>query len=372
LGIAWLGVEGSSLLLNRLKQEGSEAVWSASARTLSGWGLRERAIRRYESGRREFDTAKARAMLEKLQQWFVPYGSSLYPAELTHLDSPPAGLFVRGGRETLERVMGIPRMTVVGTRKASMEGVQAAKSFSAALCGRGVAVLSGMALGIDGHAHASVLDRGGLTVAVLGCGADVVYPPRHRWLYSKIVNSGLVVTEFPPHSQAMRWTFPQRNRVLAALGDAVLVVEGGNTSGALQTARWALDLGRPVFAVPASIFRSSGEGCNSLIYDGARPALDPDILVEDFLRCTRMERGGRVSSEPVRVAIGEQGGIPGVASVTEAHTRVLEALKEGPVSIDGLVRVIGLSVREVSSALGELEIDGAVVRAGPGLFLRAP
>lgn len=263
-------------------------------------------------------------------------------------------------------------MTVVGTRKATMEGVEAAKAFSAELCDRGIAVLSGMALGIDGQAHAAVLDRGGLTVAVLGCGADVIYPPRHRWLYNRIVSHGLIVSEFPPHSQAMRWTFPQRNRLLAALGDAVLVVEAGNTSGALQTTRWALDLGRPVFAVPASIFRSSGEGCNSLIYDGARPALDPDILVEDFLGCTRMERGGRVSRESTRVAIGEQRGIPGVASATGPGARVLEALREGPASIDGLVTVTGLSVREVSSALGELEIDGAVVRAGTGLFLRPP
>ncbi len=166
-------------------------------------------------------------------------------------------------------------MTIVGTRRATPYGLRATEAFASAFAAAGVAVVSGMALGIDGRAHQAALDAGGLTVAVLGCGADVVYPQRHRGLYESISEDGVVLSELPPGTPPARWTFPHRNRLLAALGDAVLVTEGSRTSGALQTAGWALELGRPVFAVPGPIAMDCHEGCNRLLYDGAGPALDP-------------------------------------------------------------------------------------------------
>jgi DNA processing protein len=200
----------------------------------------------------------------------------------------------------------------------------------------------------------------------------LAYPSRHRWLYDRIVKAGIVVSELPPGTHPTKWTFPHRNRLLAALGDAVLVVEGSNKSGALQTARWALDLGKTVFSVPGSIFKETSEGCNSLIYTGATPALRPEDMVEDFIWATRMERGERGPSGHVRVATGEQMHIQGLADVGGNSARVFAALKSGPSTVDGLARATSLSVREVSSALGELELRGAVSRAGPGMFLRAP
>jgi DNA processing protein len=199
-----------------------------------------------------------------------------------------------------------------------------------------------------------------------------VYPARHRWLYDKIVDTGLVISELPPGSHPTKWTFPHRNRLLAALGDAVLVVEGCNTSGALQTAKWALELGRHVFSVPGSIFRESSEGCNSLIYDGASPALRADLLVEDFLKATSIVRGGRGIVQPARAAVGEQMELGGIAASGGVDPRILLALKNGPRSVDALVSLTGLSVREVGASLGRLEMRGEVTHAGTGLFLRAP
>jgi DNA processing protein len=181
-----------------------------------------------------------------------------------------------------------------------------------------------------------------------------------------------VVSELPPGTHPTKWTFPRRNRLLAAWGDAVLVVEGSNSSGALQTAKWGADLGKTVYCVPGSIFSEASEGCNSLIHDGASSALRPDVLVEEFLDATRMERGERAATMPVRIATGEQmrlGGLTGTGAVTD---RVLEALGRGPQSVDGLVTMTGLSAREVSGCLGELEVCGEVSRPGSGMFLRAP
>jgi DNA processing protein len=372
LGLAWLGASGSTLLLRWLAELGAQAIWGASRHTLLRWGMGQGAVRVFLEAKQRFDIAEARTALSRTRQHFIPFGSPLYPAELSQLESPPAGLFVRGSLEVLDRLTRIPRITVVGTRRATSEGLTATEGFAAALSRRGIAVVSGMALGVDGRAHRAALEGGGSTVAILGCGADVVYPPRHQWLYDKILRAGVVASELPPGSHPTKWTFPHRNRLLAALGDAVLVVEGSNTSGSLQTARWALELGRQVFTVPGSIFNEASEGCNALISDGAFPALRPETLVEDFLRVTRMERGERGVSDPSRVAIGEQMPLPAATLVHGPRLRVLEVLGSGPKSVDGLVTLTGLSVREVNAALGELEIHGVVCRAGPGMFLRGP
>jgi DNA processing protein len=246
-----------------------------------------------------------------------------------------------------------------------------AEAFARAFAVRGVTVVSGMAIGIDAQVHRSTLDGGGLTVAILGCGADVVYPRSHRWLYDRISERGIVASELPPGARPTRWTFPYRNRLLAALGDAVLVVQGSNKSGALQTAKWALELGRPVFSIPGTIMRRESEGCNTLLYEGAVPALDPEVTVEDFLLQTRIERGKRA------VPGGDLGANPGhdpelAAGPEDSRQRqVLDAVGRGPMTADRLARLTGLSVREVGAALGGLEAAGRVIRGGPGTYLRA-
>jgi DNA processing protein len=373
LGLAWLGVSGGHSVLRLVRQKGAEAVWGASRRCLMEWGATASLIVALERQRKVFDPAEADSILGRAGLRFVPYGASQYPPELGHLDLPPAGLFVRGADEAFERLVSGPRVTIVGTRRASAEGLRATESFASAFCARGVVVVSGMALGVDGRAHQAALASRGVTAAVLGCGADVVYPRRHGWLYRQITKNGIVMSELPPGTAPTQWTFPHRNRLLAALGDAALVIEGSVTSGAIQTANWALALGRPVFSVPGSIFIDGHAGCNKLLYDGAGVAIGPQVTVEDFLLQTRIERGQRLEYES-GVSTASEGGSPvNPACVGGARgTRVLEALESGPSVADGLVARTGLAVRELNATLAELELAGLVKRAGPGIYVRAP
>ena len=373
LGLAWQGLSATHRLLGLLASEGAGALWRASRARLVSLRVAGPAIAALEDARRCFDLKDAEALLRRAGLRFVPFGCSRYPKELLHLSLPPAGLFVLGAPEALDRLVCIPRVSIVGTRKASGEGLRATEAFTRAFIARDVAVISGMALGVDGRAHQTALEQGGLTVAVLGCGADVVYPPRHRWLYEKIARHGVVMSELPPGTSPARWTFPHRNRLLAALGDGVVVVEGAKTSGALQTADWALHLGRPVFSVPGSIFAESHTGCNLLLHQGAAPAVEPHITVEDFLTQTRIERGRRLENEsPPSVDRGEdRSAVPACAGGTRGRS-VLEALEAGPSTIDGLMIQTGLSARELGVAFAELELAGLVERAGPGVYIRAP
>jgi DNA processing protein len=373
LGLAWQGLSGCHRLLGLLAEYSPEEIWRATRRRLTEMGVAGSVAAALEQARRCFDVHDAEVLLGRAGSRFVPFGSIWYPPELKHLSLPPAGLFVVGKDEALERSVYVPRVTIVGTRRASGEGLRATEAFSATFTAKGIAVVSGMALGVDGRAHQATLDKEGLTIAVLGCGTDVVYPPRHLRLHQRIAERGLLVSELPPGSGPARWTFPHRNRLLAALGDGVLVIEASKTSGALQTAGWALELGRQVFSVPGSIFLEGYSGCNLLLQQGATPAVEPDAVVEDFLTQTRIERGERRETRACLPAGSAKG--PGTAADPVAGTRanrILEALTAGPISMDGLVCLTGLSARELGAGVAELELDGLVKRTGPGIYIRAP
>lgn len=374
LGLAWMSESGCHSLLRLLVREGPEAIWQASSGRLSEWGLTPRAVARYREKRRSFFLEEALGRMTSLGMEFAPFGSQLYPRELGQLVYPPAGLFFYGERETLERLTGCLRVTIVGTRRATAYGLRAADAFASEFARQGIAVVSGMALGIDTQAHKAALEADGLTVAVLGCGADVVYPRRHRSVYERIVRSGIVLSELPPGVGPARWTFPHRNRLLAALGDATVVVEASCASGALQTVDHALELGRPVFSIPGSIYADGHEGCNTLLYQGAFPALDPCVTVEDFLYLTRMERQGRRPARTLRSLDGGARGIGGGLNEVQDPrlAGILEFLVSAPCSVETLMVEKGLTVREAMAALGELESGGLVMRGGPGLYIRAP
>jgi len=376
LGLAWLSDSGCHSVLRLLARQGPEDLWNASTRSLVRLGMTPGAAARFGEKRRRFVFEQAAAVLERKEIRFVPYGSHLYPQELSHLSLPPAGLFVRAHEDALERFLCVPRVTIVGTRKATFYGSRVAEAFASAFAAEGVAVVSGMALGIDACAHEATLRAGDLTVAVLGCGVDVVYPRRHASLYRKIGTTGVVASELPPGTPPSRWTFPHRNRLLAALGDAVLVVEASRTSGALQTADWALELGRPVFSVPGPVLAAGHEGCNMLLYNGACPAVEPSTTVEDFIFVTRMERGERRRVrrlKEVEARAGGRGTRSESSELLDGRKRsILDALQSEACSVDDLMERTGLPVRELTAALAELELMGRTARAGPGLHIRAP
>ena len=213
----------------------------------------------------------------------VTWKDAGYPPALWHLTDPPPVLFLRGKPELLRR----DAVTVVGARQATSRSRDIAERLGRALSQAGVSVISGMAVGVDGAAHGGALDAGD-TVAVLGTGADIAYPRSHYKLFRRIIDRGLIVSEFLPGTPALPHHFPRRNRILAALARMTVVVEAGVRSGSLITVDHALDLGRDVWVVPGPIEQTSCAGSNRLLVDGARPFLS----VSDFVREIAPEADG--------------------------------------------------------------------------------
>jgi DNA processing protein len=311
------------------------------ARTGPGRPAAAAAARRAELGLAELDRIGAQV---------YAFGCDGYPERLGELHDPPPIVYLAGSTELLQRRV----VAVVGARRHTEYGAEAARWLAAGLSAAGVVVASGLARGIDGVAHEAALAGG--TIAVLGCGIDVPYPREHERLYERILAAGLLVSEFAPGEPALRHHFPQRNRILAALAEAIVVVEAGARSGALITVDHALDLGRDVFAVPGPIGRETSAGTNALLKDGARVATSAaDVL--DVLGV----RPARVAAEPA--AETPAGSVPMVAG---EGARVLGVLGEEPRHLDEIGRVAGLGTGPALAGLLELELAGSV-RQWPGM-----
>ena len=230
-------------------------------------------------------------------------------------------------------------VAIVGARSCSAYGRSVARSLGRDLAASGLVVVSGMARGIDGEAHRGALEAGGVTVAVLGCGIDRDYPAAHSELATRICEQGLVVSEYEPGVEPAPWRFPARNRIIAGLCRATVVVEARERSGALITADFALEEGREVLAVPGEITSALSGGTNALLRLGATPV----TKVEDVLEAFGLEVGRQRS-----------------ASLSPAASAVLGCLESGPLTGDELVRAAGISPSEASAALLELELGGSV------------
>ncbi|MBI4063746.1 MAG: DNA-protecting protein DprA [Elusimicrobia bacterium] len=268
----------------------------------------------------------------------------------------PQGLWALGDPGLLQN--DVLRVAVVGARRATPYGISVAERLAIELAAKGVVVVSGLAYGIDAAAHRAAVRAGGRTLAVLGTGIDVVYPASHRRLQLvEIPRQGLVVSEFSPGTPALAHHFPQRNRLVAALAAAVVVVEGDIDSGALITARWGADLGREVLAVPGSIHSAMSRGPNKLIRDGAIPLTQIEDIFEEVPALRRLA-GPRV--------LGKN---PPAAFETPAAARLLEKLSFDPVSFDVLLEMTGLTVEELNGALLEMEVRG-FVQSEPGGYRR--
>jgi DNA processing protein len=269
-----------------------------------------------------------------------------YPSLLAQLYDPPAELYVRGDAALL----GETAVAIVGARSCSPYGTQIARSLARELAGAGLVVVSGLARGIDGDAHRGTLEAGGQTIAVLGCGIDRDYPRSHTELARRIREHGAVVSEYPPGVEPAPWRFPARNRIIAGLCGATIVVEARERSGALITADFALELGREVFAVPGEITSALSAGTNDLLRQGAAPLL----AAGDVLAALGLEPAPR-RDRPV----------------SEAAALVLAEVTDAACDADGLVRATGRSTSEIAAALVELELAGLVTEAD-GLYRVSP
>lgn len=279
-----------------------------------------------------------------------------YPSALRELHDPPPVVFFRGDSTLLSR-RGVG---IVGSRKSTEYGRGVASSLARALAHDGITVISGLALGIDGAAHRGALDANGSTVAVLGSGADQLTPVAHRSLGSRIVERGLVVSEFPPGTPARAAHFPRRNRLIAALSVAVVVVEAADRSGASITAMHALDLGRDVFAVPGPIDAPQSRGANALIRDGAGIVTS----VEDFIAEIRHGWVGDLFGSREARRPGDP-----PAGLDAGGEALWERLQDHPLHVDQLALESGIEVRVALVRLTRLEMRGCVVQE-PGLRFR--
>ncbi|UCG75441.1 MAG: DNA-processing protein DprA [Gemmatimonadota bacterium] len=360
--IALVEVRGlGSRRLGRLLEETGSA--RAALRRGRDPGALPADLRRLLAGVRPAPARRVRE-LEDRGIRLAAYGDHQYPERLRNLCDPPVLLYLRGPLTLADdRMVGI-----VGTRRATPYGRRMARQIATGLAEAGWAVVSGMALGIDGAAHAAALDAGGKTVGVLGSGLDFSYPSVHRPLYRRLRRHGVLVSEFPPPTPPAPGLFPRRNRIIAALSRGVVVVQAPERSGALITADHALDLGREVLAVPGPVGLEASTGVHRLLSEGAALATSAaDVL--GLLELDRSEPGDRrrrtgAGTAPA-AAPSDRPGDVAVPGATEA----LDMLAAGPASADDLVRALARPIAEVLALLGVLELEGFLQREVDGRYV---
>jgi len=257
-------------------------IWSHSNRELAQLlKMPSQAFSQLVEFRRQFSPSAALRNLEQKGVLLIALGDPDYPDSLAQIHDPPPALFLRANQPArLNLCMQRPRVAVVGSRAATKYGLDATREIARGLARQGVCVVSGMALGIDAAAHRAAITEPGGSIAVLGCGPDIIYPRGNRRLYRDLCEHGLVISEYPPGTSPMPWRFPARNRIMSGLSQAVIVIEAGHKSGALITADFCLEEGREVMAVPGSIFSELSAGPHQLIRNGAGIAASAGEVLE--------------------------------------------------------------------------------------------
>jgi DNA processing protein len=278
----------------------------------------------------------------------ISWNDAAYPAALTTIVDPPPVLWSRGRAD----VMSAPSVAIVGSRAASPYGLAVAEQLAADLAASGVVIVSGLARGVDSAAHRGALSAGGRTVAVLGSGADVIYPPEHAALAAAIDRTGAVVSELVPGTGPQQWFFPLRNRIISGLSRAVVVIEASEKSGSLITARCALDQGRDVLAVPGNVLTGRSRGAHALLKDGAKIVESADDILEEL--------GMAAAVRPSDAAVPVRGRDPIIDSLVPGETSDLDEISERS----------GLNSSRLLPRLFELEMQGLVRRVGGGRFMR--
>lgn len=285
----------------------------------------------------------------------ISKGDVRYPTALAAIHDPPPAIWIRGDVGALRA----PSVAIVGSRAASPYALEVARRLGADLARRNVAVVSGMARGVDSAAHRGALEAGGITIAVFGCGVDVIYPPEHRGLAERILERGALVSEFPPGTRPFKGHFPQRNRIISGLSLAVVIVEAAEGSGSLITADFALEQGRAVLAVPGNVLGGRNYGAHALLRDGAKLVECADDILEEL-----------------PLGIGDCG--LGISTAKESHLvksasqdPVLRAMDEGDAyDLDEIAERSGVDRMRLLPRLLELELAGALRRVDGGRFVR--
>ncbi len=352
LGLAWLSHALSRDLQRAARVAGGpDALWAATGPQMASWlggdrGAADTALQ----ARAAFRARAARTALSARGIVHVPITARGYPTRLRRIFDPPFGLFGIGALvPALQAMEQGPAIAVVGSRRPSGAGRRLASQIAAELADRGAVVVSGLARGIDAAAHEGALEAGGVSVAVLGSAVDRIHPRRNVGLADRLGERGAVLSEYWPGTDPMPWRFPARNRIVAGLCDAVVVVEAASRSGALITADFAMENGTPVLAVPGWPGSALSAGCNALIRSGAGLCEGADDVVAE-------------------VPSGAWRDAPVAASSTGPCAAVLAVVQREPAGADRIAHETGLASAEVAVALAALEMDGLVAREHGGVF----
>ena len=322
----------------------AKSAWQGAPDELRAAGLGTKVIERLLEVRKSVDLEKLWDKITAQGIQILTWDDELYPPRLKEIEQPPPVLYVRGELLPEDHFA----VAIVGTRKITSYGRQVTEELSAFLAANGVTVVSGLARGVDAVAHSAAIKAGGRTVAVLGSGVDRIYPPENRAIAEQMMSRGALVSDYPVGTAPESTNFPPRNRIISGLSLAVVVIEAGETSGALITAEFAAEQGREVFAVPGSILAPQSKGTNKLIQNGALPLLSP----QDLLQALNLTR------------VGAQKAARKILPADEVEAQLLNALGDEPLHVDEIRNQTGLPVEKVSAALVMMELKGMVRQVG--------
>ena len=322
----------------------AEAAWNATPQALQDAGLSAKIVDTFQRVRKGVSLEQVAERIQSLGVQVLTWDDETYPRHLKEIDQPPPVLYVRGNLKTEDEWA----VAMVGTRKVTAYGRQVAEEVATALAHNGVTIVSGLARGVDSIAHQAALNAGGRTLAVLGNGVDLNYPPENRKLADQIMQQGALVSDYALGTQPDGQNFPPRNRIISGLSLAVIIVEAGDTSGALITAGFAAEQGRDVFAVPGNINAPQSRGTNRLIRDGAQPLLSPqDVLEALNLTMVTEHQAARVTlpTDPL-------------------EARLYKLLSQQPKHVDEIRAEASLPIETVSATLAMMELKGMVRQVG--------
>lgn len=335
----------------------AEALRASTAQLATVPGIGQATAAKIVESRQQVDVAAELDLARKLGVTILTLRDGAYPYALRHIPDPPAVLYVQGELRETDAVS----LAIVGSRRCSRYGFEQSQRFGHLLARAGITVISGMARGIDAAAHEGAIAAGGRTVAVLGCGLSITYPPEHDRLREQIVAHGAVVSELPLLTAPEAGHFPGRNRIIAGLSLGTLVVEAAARSGALITARLAQEYNREVFAIPGRIDSPFSQGPHNLITDGAKLVQCLDDILDD------LGDVGKVIRPPGADPLSDT---TPIVSLTESERRLLEAMDGEPRGIEELLARAGLPLPEVMSLLTQLQLKAQVSQLPGQFFIR--
>ena len=357
-GLSRVGPVMLRRLLDRFEDDPLSVLRASAEQLISVRGVGEKAVASIRAWREGDWLGRERKRIAEHGARFINLEDEDYPQALRETFDPPIGLYCQGFPPKE------PCVAIVGTRRATLYGQRMARKLASALALRGFCIVSGMARGIDACAHEGALETGGRTVAVFGCGLDVIYPPEHLDLYRRILESGAVFSEFPFGRRADRQTFPMRNRVVAGMSAGVIVVESSEAGGSLITARFAGEQGRQVFALPGRVDQSTAVGCHKLIREGATLITSAGDVVEELaptLGLALVEGGGEHHEDSTSRKVPE--------NLSSEEHAVYGLLADGTLmKPDALAEGTELPVHEVMATLTLLELKRLVSRRPDGSF----